>query len=140
MTQSPGQRVTVFVIDDDVRMLAVCRQILEHAGHNVLVAQRGEDAIGTFHEHHPTIDVAVVDWKLPDLSGDEIIEQMLEIDPEARIVFFTGYAVDEETRRRVEPKTKTLLRKPFDGQQLLDAIQAAMGSDNHDSGSRTSKG
>ena len=128
MVQTARQRVTVLIVDDDVRMLAVCRQILEYAGYNVLIAQRAAGAIDAFHDHHDTIDVVVVDWKLPDLSGDQVIDRILAIDPEARIVFFTGYSLDEETSRRVEPKVKALLRKPFDGQQLVDAVQAALGS------------
>ncbi len=128
MAQEARQRVTVLIIDDDVRMIAVCRQILEYAGYNVLIAQRAEQAIDAFHDHHDTIDVVVVDWKMPDLSGDQVIDHILAIDPEAKLVFFTGYSVDEETSRRVEPKVKALLRKPFHGQQLLDAVQAALGS------------
>ena len=127
MVQRVRQHVTVLIIDDDVRMLAVCRQILEYAGHSVLIAQHAKAAIDVFHDHHDTIDVVVVDWKMPDLSGDQVIDHILAIDPEAKIVFFTGYSVDGETSRRVEPKIKALLKKPFDGQQLLDAVQAALG-------------
>ena len=78
MTQLSRHGVTVLIIEDDVRMLSACRQILEYAGYSVLVARRAQYGLSLFEDQRDSIDVALVDWKLPDLSGDHLIDRMID--------------------------------------------------------------
>ncbi len=133
-----SEATTVLVVDDDRRMLAACRQILEVGGYRVSMARDGPEAIHVFHIDHNSIGAVVLDWVLPGMRGDEVLDRLLEIDPQARVVLFTGYPhlLDDATGRRLEPKVRGLLRKPFTAEQLLDAVdQALHGAEGGPSGS-----
>ena len=125
-----GQR-TVLVVDDDIRMLTVCREILVKAGYRVLLAREGEEGTRAFRIDHNTISVVVLDWILPGLRGEELVDRLLEIDPQANIVLFTGYSylVDEPTGRRLEPRLRGFLKKPFHASELVAAIDKAIGGE-----------
>ncbi|MCK4323219.1 MAG: response regulator [Armatimonadetes bacterium] len=119
---------TVLVVDDDRRMLAGCREILQAGGYRVLVARDGPEAIHVFRIDHNSIGAVILDWVLPGMRGDEILDRLLEIDPQARVVFFSGYPhlLDEATGRRLAGKVRGFLKKPFTAQQLLDAVHHAL--------------
>ncbi len=123
-----SEATTVLVVDDDRRMLAACRQILEAGGYRVSMARDGPEAIHAFRIDHNSIGAVVLDWVLPGMRGDEVLARLLEIDPQARVVLFTGYAhlLDDATGRRLEPKVRGFLRKPFTAQQLLDTVDQAL--------------
>ncbi len=128
MALRKAEATTVLVVDDDIRMLAACREILEVGGYRVLVARDGPEAIHVFRIDHNSIGAVVLDWVLPGMRGDEILDHLLEIDPQAKVVFFSGYPhlMDEPIARRIAGKMRGFLKKPFSAEQLLDAVHRAL--------------
>jgi len=128
MALRKAEATTVLVVDDDIRMLAACREILEVGGYRVLVARDGPEAIHVFRIDHNSIGAVVLDWVLPGMRGDEVLDRLLEIDPQARVVFFSGYPhlMDEAIARRITGKMRGFLKKPFSAEQLLDAVHDAL--------------
>jgi len=122
-----GEVATVLVIDDDIRMLSAVRRILEHAGYHVLVAEDGRQGIQILREQAGGIDAIILDWILPSMSGAEWLEHILEIDPDARVVFFTGHLIPEALHVELEGKVRGFLHKPFTADQLLGAVVEALG-------------
>ncbi len=118
---------TVLVVDDDIRMAKACRDILQDAGYQVPMARDAAEGIRVFRMNHNAIGLVVVDWKLPGTQGDELIDRLLEINPRAKLIFFSGHVVDEATRKRLKPKVYGFLRKPFNRYQLLGLVEGAMG-------------
>ena len=123
-----GEAATILVVDDDIRMSKACRDILGDAGYSVLIARDGAEAMHVFRTSHSAIGLVVLDWKLPGMQGDELVDRFLEIAPRTKVIFFTGQVMDEATRRRLEPKVHAFLRKPFNRYQLLGLVEAALSS------------
>ncbi len=117
---------TVLIIDDNLVMLEACREILEKAGYRVLVAEEGAAGVERLRRERQEIDLIILDWMLPTTSGDEWLAEILRIDPKARVIFATGHIVDEATRRRVEPRVRGFLRKPFAANKLLEIVQKVL--------------
>ena len=93
---------TVLVIDDDGRIHAALRTILESAGHEVIEAYDGGTATEIFQAQHDEIDIVIIDWKMPGLDGHNWI------------------------RRRLETQVVGFLDKPIDQARLLSFVGEAL--------------
>jgi signal transduction histidine kinase/ActR/RegA family two-component response regulator len=112
---------TVLVADDqdDVREVIVAH--LEALGYRCVPASNGSRALDLLAGGN--IDILLVDYAMPGLSGVEVIQAAREIKPGLAVILVTGYAQGEVLRDRLE--RVALLKKPFRTQELAVAIAQA---------------
>ena len=119
---------TILVVDDNEDLLEAYRLLLEHAGYRVLLAKNGRDGLATFQQHQAAIDLVIVDWIMPDIKGDEVVEAMLAIAPDLKVIFVSAYDLDEATYKWAQSKMIAVVKKPFDPEWLLDTVRKALGA------------
>lgn len=81
---------TILVVDDQEATLVSVRMLLEREGHRVLTAARGADALEILARE--PVQLLLVDWVMPEMSGEEIITQARMRDALLQIVLQTGWA------------------------------------------------
>jgi DNA-binding response OmpR family regulator len=115
-----GKRV--LVIDDEDSILQMIREALTRNGYKVDVAHDGESALRRLGQYH--YDLALCDWKMPGLSGQQVLEKLNESDPEMsrRLIFITGDVVNENTQDFLQSQGKVCLSKPFTLAEFRSAI------------------
>ncbi|MCA8980297.1 MAG: response regulator [Planctomycetes bacterium] len=101
------------VVDDESAVRTVLTQILRQMGFQVLSAADGRDAVRVFEEHSDEIDIVFLDLTMPELSGEEAFERMLDVDPDACVVVCSGYSEAKAHARFTERKPCAFLEKPF---------------------------
>src|SRR5262249_3028840 len=116
-----GRSAKVFVVDDDVSVCVALSRLIRTAG------LHGEP-FGTAAEllsddRLRDADCLVLDVHLPDLSGLELQAKLTELGLELPIVFITGRGDIPMSVRAMKAGALEFLTKPFDDQQLLDAIE-----------------
>ena len=115
---------TVLVVDDDNAVRRATCRILMRAGYSVLEARNGHEALAT-HEDHGAVDMLLTDVVMPKMSGDELIVQLLERQPDLKCAYMTGYA----TKRMVEGTgDHVCLPKPFRDTRLLLLVRRVLDS------------
>jgi signal transduction histidine kinase len=107
----PTQQNTVFVIDDDEIIRLSCEQILRKSGYTVETFGNGYKGIERLKEAKPPL--LVVDIKMPELDGFEVIKIVRKIDPDVVIVVITGYATIETAVDAMKMGAYDFLPKPF---------------------------
>jgi len=90
---------TILVVDDDESILDSVRALLEREGHRVLTAQSGEQALEIVKTNE--LQLLVVDYFMPRMSGAELIEEIRRFDPLVQIVLQTGYAGEKPPREMI---------------------------------------
>jgi len=100
--------------------------MLEGAGLDVLTAGDGHEGLDLFRRHRDEISVVLLDLTMPKLSGDDVLEQLRAIDPDARVVLMSGY-----TERRVKERLGAddpagFLQKPFRSEELVDKLRQVL--------------
>jgi signal transduction histidine kinase len=110
----PARRV--IVIDDDAVILKASRRILERAGYAVETFDRGAVGIARIAEWRP--QVLLVDLKMPELDGFQVIQRVRELAPEVVIVVITGYATVETAVEAMKAGAYDFLPKPFTPDEL----------------------
>jgi signal transduction histidine kinase len=113
--QSP-RPARVFVIDDDDVMLLSCRRILERAGYEVETFGNGRDGLARLEAVRPTL--LLVDLKMPDLDGFQVIERVRAIDADIVIAVLTGYATIASAVEAMKAGAYDFLPKPFTPDEL----------------------
>ena len=116
----------ILVADDEPQVLDVVAQILHGAGHRVLTAIDGEEALRRVYETHP--DLVFLDIGMPRKDGATVAQQMRD-DPRTRdipVVFLTGLIRTTEAEQRGGRTARNLyLAKPFEARQLLEMVNLA---------------
>ncbi len=116
---------TVLVVEDEDVVRGLVRQVLEGVGFEVLVARDGEEAFALAAEHH--VDVLLTDLMMPNLSGQEVAEQLRASYPELKVVFMSGYAESGILTDGVLPPGTAFLEKPFTFSELTGKVQSLLG-------------
>ncbi len=115
--QSPREPRSVLVVDDEPGMRYAARRILEPK-FEVIEAGTGEEAIERIGERH--FNIALVDFRLPGISGLELLAAIKVVSPSTDVVIMTGSAKDpdEALLGAIRRKAFFFLRKPFSASVL----------------------
>ena len=111
----PGQ-ATILIIDDEQAMRDSCRQVLIKDGYRTETAEDGDSGLQKIRQIKP--DLALVDLKMPGMSGMELLEKIGDIDPNIVSVVITGYATIESAVEAMKRNAYDFLPKPFTPDQL----------------------
>lgn len=88
----------------------------------VAEAVDGEEAVSFYEQHHP--DVMVLDLRMPKRDGVSVVQHVLELHPDARLLIITTYDGDEDIFRCLSQGAKGYLLKDAPRQEILSAIRA----------------
>ena len=116
----------VVVVDDDKLVAISLKTILEASGKITVEAlgNGGADAIALFNEHKP--DVLLMDIRMQDMTGLEAAEQILDRNPDAKILFLTTFSDDEYILKALNIGAKGyILKQDFEG--IVPALDAVFG-------------
>lgn len=112
---------SILIIDDQETITTTVSAILEDEGYMVETAKNGKEAINTAKK--TPFDLALVDIKLPDTDGTELIKRLREIQPKIAIIILTGQPTLENAIKSVNNKADGYLLKPFETKTLLETIR-----------------
>jgi two-component system NtrC family sensor kinase len=121
-----GKRV--LVIDDEESILQMVREALMPRGYEVDIASDGASGLQRMSEKQ--YDVALCDWKMPGLNGQQVYERARLLNPalSSRMIFITGDVINERTRKFLEQQNKICLPKPFTIIEFRAAIKKVLTS------------
>jgi len=114
------QKNTVLIVDDDRAILESSQAIVESAGYAVQTAETARDAIRKAKSDW--FDIALLDIKLPDMEGTELLKQLQEIKPRMIKIMVTGSASLDNAIQSVNLEAKAYIVKPFNPAVLLQVI------------------
>ena len=117
------RRTFALVVDDSITVRRVTQRLLERNGMRVMTAKDGVDAMSIMQEHVP--DVILLDIEMPRMDGYEVAAQVRG-DPRLRqvpIVMITSRVGEKHRARAIELGVDDYLGKPYQENQLLDAIE-----------------
>ncbi len=123
---SPG--IVVLLVEDDELVRNVARRTLAQHGMQVVEAASGARAIEIFRENPGRFSVVVTDVVMPGMSGPTMVEALLPLCPELRVLFISGYTDNELVREVVSERGFAFLQKPFAPLALVSRVQELAGA------------
>ncbi len=115
----------IMVVDDNEHIRLLLKSLLESNGYEVILAEDGLEGMEKLRNE--TMDLILLDIRLPYVSGIGLIKIAKEHKPGIPIICMTGYGASPETIAQ-EECVEMVFSKPFSNQELLEAIRKLLGS------------
>ncbi len=118
----------LLLVDDEVGYLDVLAKRLTHRGFEVTTASSGAEAIRALRSWE--FDLAVVDLKMEDMDGIEVLKVLKKMDPALQVIILTGHGSERAARDGLAHGAFDYLIKPIGLDPLIARISAALSSDS----------
>jgi CheY-like chemotaxis protein len=124
----PGKKKSpmILVVDDEETVRRVAQKMLEKAGFTVLLACDGSDGMEKFKAHLHDIDLVLLDLSMPNMSGEEVFQNIRNLRQNIQVLLSSGYLEGEATHNCEGMGLAGFVQKPWQYDQLISAVQNAM--------------
>ena len=113
----------LLIIDDEVEFASTLSERLKLRGIDVTEAHSGTEGLVKLEEVAP--DVVVLDLKMPDMDGIDVLAKIKEYDPTIEVIMLTGHGSGAAGIAATEKGALDYIMKPVDLKELLEKITAA---------------
>lgn len=122
----PGYGETILLVEDNDKLRAAGRNLLETLGYQVITAAHGREALNIYTAAENQIDLIITDIMMPEMDGKELLLALRQAVPRAKVVGVTGYAVQESLETLQQAGFLDVIHKPFDIETLAQVIRRAL--------------
>ena len=119
------QKQKILIVEDDNKVLNLLLRALSSKGYITMKAESGRQALHIAGRTRP--DLVILDLKLPDCNGIQILAELKAIDQAIQVIILTGYGSREAVRSAMEMGAFDFLTKPFEIHELCAVIREALG-------------
>ncbi len=111
----------MLIVDDDRSILRVFTRVLERKGYTVTAVENGKDALRQIEKNH--FSAALIDVRLPDMEGTELLPKIQETSPGTVKIVFTGSPTVEASTEAAKKSMDAFLLKPVKPEVLLRILE-----------------
>jgi PAS domain S-box-containing protein len=117
-----NQKLQILIVDDDAELALNLKDLLEGEGYNTVVANDGKTALTLCLEQ--VFDLGLIDFKLPDIRGVELVDKLVKLSPTTEYIIITGHAsLDSAVEAVRQKKIAAYETKPLDMDHLLPLVR-----------------
>src|SRR6516225_5174857 len=116
-------RATILVVDDDQLIRWALTSRLQDEGYRVLEAETTSEALKRFREG---VDLVLLDYKLPDGDGLDVLKQIKSADPDTLVIMLTGHSSVETAVEAMKLGAYHYANKPFNLDEIALLVQKAL--------------
>jgi DNA-binding NtrC family response regulator len=117
----------ILLVDDEEDILVTAKKRLKLFGYeDVITASDPIDALKIFKDQEGKIDLLLSDQKMSDMSGKELMEECLKIDPDLQTIIFTAHGTIEKAVEAMKAGAFSYVEKPINHEDLALKIKGAL--------------
>jgi len=117
---------TILLVEDEEAVRNLAQRVLVAAGYGVVPAANGVQALQRCAEARTTIKLLLTDVVMPGMNGRELSDRLLQLCPDIKVLYMSGYSHDVIAERGALGEGMELLEKPFSADALLRAVRDAL--------------
>ena len=121
-----GEGERILLVDDEGAIRELGKEILERFGYEVLLAGDGEEAVEIYRDRGGEISLVIMDYVMPGMGGRRCLEEILKVDPEAKVIIASGYSINGPTKEALKVGAKAFINKPYDLRQMLKVVKEVL--------------
>ncbi len=123
---SPKPGKTILIVDDNENTRELVTDMVDELGYETIEASTAGDAIAIFSKDPDRIDLIISDIVMPEEDGPEMIEDILAIRKDIKVIFMSGYTEDEivhDSVYRIQDTCAAFIKKPFSLAEIKSLIR-----------------
>ncbi len=113
---------TILVVEDDEVLRRMTARALQSNGYTPVIAEDAQDAIRKCQDPELKIDLVLSDVVMPEMTGTELRDRLVELRPDIKVLLVSGYTADVVVRHGILNPGVHFLQKPFTLRSLIDKI------------------
>ena len=117
---------TILVIDDEDSVRETIRSLLEKLGYKAIGAGSAKAAIELLRTYEDTIDLALLDIKLPDMAGSTLFQLIKPARPNTKVIICSGYSLDTQVQQILKEGAHGFIQKPFALRTISDKLKEVL--------------
>jgi CheY-like chemotaxis protein len=118
--------IQILLVDDDLHIRSLGRELLEKLGYGVETAENGEEVLKKLHQGRP-LDLVILDYHLPGMSGLEVMRRLKTLYPGIEVLVASGFFSNREKEQLTAGGARGFLDKPFRMRELKSLIEEVLG-------------
>ena len=119
---------TILLVEDQGMVRRLAKNILKKYGYKIIEAENGGDAFVKFEEMGDQIDLVVTDVVMPTMSGKQLYDRLINMNPKLKVLFMSGYTDDTIENHGVLDKKTNFIQKPFRPKELAAKVRQVLDS------------
>ncbi|PJZ53758.1 hybrid sensor histidine kinase/response regulator [Leptospira adleri] len=116
-------QANVLIVDDEIMVLEVLKDILELSGCKVFTANSGKHALEVFQNPDLQIDLIITDLGMPEMSGDILFQKLKKINPEVKVIVTSGHIERDKKEKLLQEGVRAILDKPYKIEEVQSVIR-----------------
>lgn len=124
--QKSMRPLKILIAEDNSLVAETFAAVLGTAGHEVLVAQDGEEAWEFFSRRSTRFDALLADYNMPRVSGGELLRRVKQGGFQGRVIIVSGYLTSEKVDELIRHGADGVLRKPFSPSELFGVLEGPL--------------
>ncbi len=124
-----GGTETILLVDDEEALRELGSTLLSEFGYKVITAGNGKEALGIYQNEGERISLVVLDLTMPEMDGKKCMQEILQINPNAKVVLASGHSESGLANGNVTGRAKAFVQKPCNMSQLLTTIREVIYND-----------
>ncbi len=122
-----GGPETILIVEDEPVLREMARSILSECGYRIVEAANGREALTTWEEHAGRVDLVLTDVVMPEgVTGVELAAHLLAQQPDLKVIFTSGYTLDELSEDFLVQHNARFLQKPYTRLSLARLVRQAL--------------
>jgi len=131
ISEAGGQSRTIFLVEDEAPLREMASMILKRLGHQVVVAQDGQEALSLWPRYRGKIDLLLTDMVMPGgMTGRELADRLLSEKPQMHVIYSSGYSMDLSNSGMNLTEGVNCLLKPYDATTLARVVKRVFANGN----------
>ena len=121
---------TILIVDDNDYTRETVVAMIESFGYAAIGAQSPQRAVELFIEQMASIDLILSDIVMPDGGGQELVKKLIQLKPDIKVIFMSGYAEDEIVHDdvfKVQNSCAQFIKKPFTMEEIGSLLEQQLG-------------
>jgi len=122
----PVGKERILLVDDEVSIVNMCRQMLTGLGYTVTTRTSSIEALELFRNRPDAFDLVMTDMTMPNMTGDRLAGELMKIRPDIPVILCTGYSKKMSEESAAKLGFKAFVMKPFVRSELAKTVRKVL--------------